>query len=137
MERSRGGVCRHGGSFPIAFRCAAISWFKLTHYQALHELHVLEPAALPGSKAAALSDTASPPFAMKEISKMTTRLHGKVKFFNHSRGFGFIEPDGGGGDVFVHASALPEGVELGEGDLVTFEIVDDRRGKKAANVQVE
>ena len=40
MERSRGGVCRHGGSFPIAFRRAAISWFKLTHYQALHELHV-------------------------------------------------------------------------------------------------
>jgi hypothetical protein len=40
MERSRGGVCRHGGSFPIAFRCAAISWFKLTHYQVLHELHV-------------------------------------------------------------------------------------------------
>ena len=40
MERSRGGVCRHGGSFPIAFRCAAISWFKLTHSQALHELHV-------------------------------------------------------------------------------------------------
>ena len=31
MERSRGGVCRTGGPFPIAFRCAAASWFKLTH----------------------------------------------------------------------------------------------------------
>ena len=31
MERSRGGVCRPGGPFPIAFRCAAASWFKLTH----------------------------------------------------------------------------------------------------------
>ena len=40
MERSRGGVCRHGGSFPIAFRCVAISWFRLTRSQALRELYV-------------------------------------------------------------------------------------------------
>lgn len=33
MERSRGGVCRTGGPFPIAFRCGAVSWFKLTHYR--------------------------------------------------------------------------------------------------------
>lgn len=33
MERSRGSVCRTGGPFPIAFRCAAVSWFKLTHYR--------------------------------------------------------------------------------------------------------
>jgi hypothetical protein len=35
MERSRSGVCRTGGPIPIAFRCPAVSWFKLTHSQAL------------------------------------------------------------------------------------------------------
>jgi CspA family cold shock protein len=57
-----------------------------------------------------------------------TRVNGTVKFFNHSRGFAFIAPDGGGADVFVHASALERsGVPaLNEGDKVSFEIEDDR-----------
>jgi cold shock protein len=68
------------------------------------------------------------------------RVNGTVKFFNHSRGFGFISPEDGGKDVFVHASALERsGVPaLNEGDKVSFEIEDDRRGrgKQAANVQL-
>jgi CspA family cold shock protein len=74
---------------------------------------------------------------MKESSM--ARLTGKVKFFNRARGFGFIVPEDGGDDVFVHATALPEGVELSEGGKVSFEVVDDRRGKgkQAANVRVE
>jgi CspA family cold shock protein len=66
------------------------------------------------------------------------RLNGTVKFFNHARGFGFITPDNGEKDVFVHASALERaGVpQLNEGDKVSFEIEDDKRGrgKQAANV---
>lgn len=66
------------------------------------------------------------------------RLNGIVKFFNHARGFGFITPDNGEKDVFVHASALERaGVpQLNEGDKVSFEIEDDKRGrgKQAANV---
>ena len=66
------------------------------------------------------------------------RLNGTVKFFNHARGFGFITPDNGEKDVFVHASALERaGVpQLNEGDKVSFEIEDDQRGrgKQAANV---
>ena len=60
-----------------------------------------------------------------------SRVNGTVKFFNHARGFGFIQPDDGGKDVFVHASALERsGVPaLNEGDKVSFEIEDDRRGR--------
>ncbi len=69
-----------------------------------------------------------------------SRTNGTVKFFNHTRGFGFIQPDDGAKDVFVHASALESsGVPaLNEGDKVSFEIEDDRRGrgKQAANVQL-
>jgi cold shock protein len=66
------------------------------------------------------------------------RLNGTVKFFNHARGFGFIAPDNGEKDVFVHASALERSgvTSLNEGDKVSFEIEDDKRGrgKQAANV---
>jgi CspA family cold shock protein len=67
------------------------------------------------------------------------RLNGTVKFFNYARGFGFIAPDNGEKDVFVHTSALPQsGVSaLKEGDKVSFETEDDMRGrgKKAAKVE--
>ena len=55
------------------------------------------------------------------------RVNGTVKFFNHARGFGFIQPEDGGKDVFVHATALERsGVPaLNEGDKVSFEIEDD------------
>ena len=66
------------------------------------------------------------------------RLNGTVKFFNHARGFGFITPDNGEKDVFVHASALERSglTSLNEGDKVSFEVEDDKRGrgKQAANV---
>ena len=68
------------------------------------------------------------------------RENGTVKFFNHSRGFGFIQPDDGGKDVFLHASALERsGIPaVNEGDKVSFEIEDDTRGrgKQATNVQI-
>jgi len=65
---------------------------------------------------------------------------GTVKFFNHSRGFGFITPDDGGKDVFVHITALEQSglPALDEGAKVTFETEPDRRGKgpQAVNVQL-
>ena len=66
--------------------------------------------------------------------------NGTVKFFNASKGFGFIAPDDGGADVFVHASALERsGIrELSEGELVSFEVEEDRRSGKvsATNLRV-
>ncbi|MDP2622063.1 MAG: cold-shock protein [Hyphomicrobiales bacterium] len=60
---------------------------------------------------------------------------GTVKFFNHNRGFGFIEPTDGGPDVFVHATAVESAglPALTEGQKVSYEVkVDERSGKSAA-----
>jgi CspA family cold shock protein len=61
---------------------------------------------------------------------------GKVKWFNESKGYGFIEPDGGGRDVFVHYSAIQgEGYKtLSEGQMVEFDITQGEKGPQAANV---
>jgi CspA family cold shock protein len=62
---------------------------------------------------------------------------GTVKFYNSSKGFGFITPDGNGKDVFVHATALEAAgiMGLSEGDRVTFDVQPDTRGAKAANLK--
>lgn len=62
--------------------------------------------------------------------------HGKVKWFNSEKGFGFIEREGGD-DVFVHFSAIQgDGFKsLDEGQEVTFEIENGQRGPQATNVQ--
>jgi len=68
------------------------------------------------------------------------RQTGTIKFFNHSRGFGFIAPEDGSKDVFVHVTALERsGIgQVNEGDTVSFEVEDDPRGrgKQATNIQV-
>ncbi len=63
------------------------------------------------------------------------RIAGKVKWFNSSKGFGFIEREGGS-DVFVHYSAIGGGGfrSLEEGQAVEFEIVDGPKGPQAGNV---
>lgn len=66
---------------------------------------------------------------------------GTVKFYNSQKGFGFIAPDGGDKDVFVHATALERaGISgLAEGDKVSFDTeVDQRSGKTAvANIKLD
>lgn len=66
---------------------------------------------------------------------MTT---GTVKWFNDSKGFGFITPEDGGKDVFVHFSAIAsDGFRsLAEGQKVTFNVEDGPKGPQATNVQV-
>ena len=61
---------------------------------------------------------------------------GTVKWFNAQKGYGFIQPDGGGSDVFVHISAVERAgmSNLNEGQKVSYEITQDRRtGKSAAD----
>ena len=65
---------------------------------------------------------------------------GTVKFYNDQKGFGFIQPDNGGKDVFVHATALERGGLRGlvEGQKVAFDTQEDRRSGKIAvgNIQL-
>lgn len=60
---------------------------------------------------------------------------GTVKFFNVAKGFGFIAPESGGKDVFVHTNDLG-GAVLQEGSKVEFDIVEGKRGPQASGVKV-
>lgn len=62
---------------------------------------------------------------------------GTVKFFNTSKGFGFIAPEDGGKDVFVHATAVEQAGmrSLNEGQKVSFDSQPDARGSKAVNLK--
>ena len=59
---------------------------------------------------------------------------GKVKFFNQVKGFGFINDQETGKEIFVHVSGLVDKIK--DDDLVTFEIIEDKRGPKAINVKL-
>ncbi len=67
------------------------------------------------------------------------RQIGTVKFFNEQKGFGFIKPDDGGNDIFVHITALQQsGLQsLNEGMRISFETEPDKRGKGPKAVQLQ
>jgi CspA family cold shock protein len=59
---------------------------------------------------------------------------GTVKFFNNSKGFGFIKPSDGGEDVFVHVSGLVD--EIRENDQVSYDVERGKKGNNAVNVKL-
>lgn len=63
---------------------------------------------------------------------------GTVKWFNATKGFGFIQPDGGGNDVFVHISAVERAglSNLNEGTKVSYEVQENRGKMSAVNLRV-
>jgi CspA family cold shock protein len=67
---------------------------------------------------------------------MTTRIKGTVKWFSNEKGYGFITPENGSQDIFVHYSAIEgQGYRtLDEGTQVEFEVVDGPKGKQASTV---
>ncbi len=60
--------------------------------------------------------------------------NGTVKFFNNSKGFGFITPDEGNKDVFVHVNGLID--EINEGDKVSYDVAEGPKGLNATNVKI-
>jgi len=61
---------------------------------------------------------------------------GTVKWFNDEKGFGFITPEDGSADLFVHQSAVPDGQALAEGTKVSFDAESGDKGPRAANVRL-
>jgi cold shock protein len=59
---------------------------------------------------------------------------GTVKFFNETKGFGFIKPANGGQDIFVHVSGLKD--QIRENDRVSFEVQNGKKGLNAVNVRL-
>jgi CspA family cold shock protein len=74
-----------------------------------------------------------------DLEKGFPLSQGTVKWFNMEKGFGFIAPDGGGQDAFVHVSAVERaGIgQLREGDKVSFELVSDRKSGKMSAEKLE
>jgi CspA family cold shock protein len=75
-------------------------------------------------------------FKLYEVYMSDQRVSGTVKWFNDSKGFGFIEQDGGGADVFVHHSSIQgDGFKsLQEGQKVTMDVTQGKKGLQAENV---
>ncbi|RLD23455.1 MAG: cold-shock protein [Bacteroidetes bacterium] len=61
-------------------------------------------------------------------------MEGTVKFFNNAKGFGFIKPNDGGDDIFVHSSGLID--DIREDDKVEFDVEEGKKGMNAVNVKV-
>ena len=62
--------------------------------------------------------------------------NGTVKWFNDEKGFGFITPEDGSADLFVHQSAVPRGQALAEGTKVSFDAESGDKGPRAANIRL-
>ena len=115
---------------PPCIRCSLSSFGRTTWPRRALRVELMTSPNLEHNPAAQLCGL--PTHTLKE-SHMT---QGTVKWFNGQKGFGFIQPDDGGKDVFVHISAVERAGmhSLNEGQKISFEVVLDRRtGKSSAN----
>lgn len=73
-------------------------------------------------------------FSILQANTNKIMQKGTVKFFNETKGFGFIKPENGGEDIFVHASGLID--QIRENDQVKFEVERGKKGLNAVNVEL-
>jgi CspA family cold shock protein len=66
---------------------------------------------------------------------MSNTSTGTVKWFNESKGYGFITPSSGGKDLFAHISEIQNGVALKEGQTVEFEVTQGKKGPQASKIK--
>ena len=101
---------------------------------------VIEVMAVDSSTAVAFNRprTSSPSPYDQAVSEASVQETGTVKWYNAVKGFGFITRDGGGKDIFVHASALQRAgiASLSEGQRVVVGIVEGRKGPEAGSIQL-
>jgi cold shock protein len=99
--------------------------------------HVTEVLSVDSSTAAPVAPRRSS-FREATSNGSSVEMTGAVKWFNADRGYGFITPNGGGEDVFVHVSVLERsGIEgLSEGQTVVLDVVEGRKGPEAARVRL-
>ena len=90
------------------------------------------------SDALSFAGILSPPFWVFDSMWRVDVATGTVKWFNSTKGYGFIQPDSGGKDVFVHISAVERAgfSSLAEGAKVSYEIVSDRGKESAGNLRL-
>ena len=90
------------------------------------------------SDALSFAGILSPPFWVFDSMWRVDVATGTVKWFNSTKGYGFIQPDGGGKDVFVHISAVEKAgfSSLADGAKVSYEIVSDRGKESAGNLRL-
>jgi CspA family cold shock protein len=97
-------------------------------------------AKLSGSESPVQADARDQAQAAVRGRSFPMAMTGTVKFFNGERGYGFIKPDDGGRDVFVHITAVERAglKDLTEGQRITFEVEPDKKGKgpKAVNLVI-
>lgn len=94
--------------------------------------------AIAGACLSGMMVLASPdPARIKPEPPGSSKVTGEVKWFRGSKGFGFIVPDGGGPECFVHRSAIQDGGSLSQGDRVEYNVTEDAKGRVAAESVVK